>query len=410
MDNNEEKIIIPHGQADNSSSDETPEVTAVFSDAQYTEAQPDTATESVNVAEQATEQSADQNGSTMQSATFPEDVEPVDIFATQEEKTAEASAPAKSDTRMSNNPFSSRNRYQANTNNNTTDVPQFFNDAIIANTPVEQPKSSKKGLFIGLGIGVVVIILVTVLAIFLPKMGNKLVTTQNGKQLNANSKTLFYQYANKLLYNTDSTNALSENFDSNKKYYYMDKVVIDSDYDDSAAYDTQYLNGLSELYDKFYKKFNEDNKDIDNTLAKNTMTDYSELLEFFRSDPRSVVYSNEVILDSYLSGGLTAAKNKAKTLIKNDSTNSYLVTIYNIKKDSIDTSIKVIEQYEKNGCAKDGKLVMKCANKIQVEMKGDKFITQIAKNLDGEAISLADNNYYQLSARCWEIAKMLEGK
>ena len=408
MDNNEERMVIPHGPAAENGSNETPNKASDFSsdqdsNTQSTQSTPKPITDTVISHEEPIEQPS----------TAPSDTEPVDIFATPEERAAEPTAITGSSTHVNNTPFNSRNRYQEQSRNKFNNVPQFFSDAISASTPIEQPKSKKKGLFIGIAIGGVLLIGTTLIIIAIlttNRTPQGVITSLYGKQLNVDSKGLFYQYANKLLYDSTSSEPISGSYDSQKEYSYMTKIIIDSDYNDNSSYDIKYLGELSEAYTKFKEDFFNKNEMIDNNYAKNRIADYGELLEYFKEDPREMLSSDEVIMDAYLANGLNSAKGKTQQLLDKKSDNSYLSELYEIKKASIQTSLKMITKYDANNCTKNGTLVYSCVNKITVERKDDESITHIASDLDNRAVSLADNNYSQLAIRCWEIKQILEGK
>ncbi len=346
------------------------------------------------------------------------DTEPVDIFASPEERAAEAANTQKdtSNTVTSNNPdnhhianspFSSRNHFQSSANTTDPNIPQFFNDAIIANTPIEQPKKSKKGLIIGAIIGCLVLVGVAITATL---MINKTPQSPDDKLANISAKELFYQYANKLLNDNTSSEPFEDSYDSKKEYAFMSKVVIDSDYNDTDSYDKAYLEELSTAYAKFQEKFLKDNEKIGNNYAKDQITDYSRLLEFFKEDPRDMLWSNKVIMDLYVTNGIDSAKAKTQELLNKKSNNNYISALYDIKKDSIQTSLKMITKYNANGCVKSGELISSCVSETTIDTKDGEPITHIARNLDKTAISLANKNYKQLATRCWDIKQTLEGK
>ena len=116
-----------------------------------------------------------------------DDTEPKDIFDTSDsiEQSDKAAAPQTSEDAAPSSAAPKKSNYaqrrsggmrnisdtEAATPAPTAHTPQFFNDAMVANTPVEAPRKSKKGPVIVIAITLTVILLVVLAVVLLAKNG-----------------------------------------------------------------------------------------------------------------------------------------------------------------------------------------------------------------------------------------------
>ena len=193
------------------------------------------------------------------------DTEPVDIFASPEERAAEAANTQEntSNTVASNNPdnhhianspFSSRNHFQSSTNTTDPNIPQFFNDAIIANTPIEQPKKSKKGLIIGAIIGCVVLILTAIIIIIIIHKQNSPQGTSDTAPINkpasANLVDAYNRFFNYLVFGKDSNESAPDS-------ELASGIYADLRLDErNPEKNKNYFSSLNEKLESFIKSYN----------------------------------------------------------------------------------------------------------------------------------------------------------
>ncbi len=346
-----------------------------------------------------------------------EDSEPVDIFASAEEQAAEsaqAAAPAPQPTatapgtsRLANNPFNSRNRFQTQNTQPNSNVPQFFNDAIIANTPVEQPKSSKKGLFIGIGIGAVALIGIMLLIISLVGKGG-LVPNGNINQdgINVSSKTDFYRYANTILFGNDSTDKLQGNYEADKNYDISNHIY------NSKDFDTEYANKVFALFDAFYDKFKNDNPNISTGSAYNYINDYKNLVDFIRTNPSGEKFDDDYIALQFVKRGESETENEIKSILKayDDDNNTYKKTFYEQKNTELTSMLEYLKQAKAKGCINGSDISQSCAEKYFYKNNQGEDLREIIRESRADSYEYLNDRYAQIIYDCWEITMALEGE
>lgn len=348
-----------------------------------------------------------------------EDSEPVDIFASAEEQAAESAqaatpapqptTPTPSTPRSANNPFNSRNRFQAQNTQPASNVPQFFNDAIIANTPIEQPKSSKKGLFIGIGIGAVALIGIMLLVLSLVGKGGKggggEIVDINGTRINIASKPLFYKFANYTLYGKDSEAVISEVKDDDL-YEYNKHIYA------SKEFDQNYAKDISNRYNSFYDKFYSDNPNTTTSFLDSKIKHYKTLLDFIALNPSSEELSHDHIMEIYVNQGKEAANKEAEKVLKpfNDESNEFASEFYNLKKADFESSILFMDKIKAAGCISGGTVNEACFNKTRALNSDGSDLKEEIGQYDADAYNLVADDYRHIGLDCWEIKDAFEGE
>ncbi len=228
-----------------------------------------------------------------------EDAEPVDIFASDSESTPETPAETAPTSHLSNNPFNSRSRFQSTNKPKSTEVPQFFNDAIVASTPIEEPKKFNKGLIFG-GIAVIAILLVVVIVLVVipkpnPNQGGDEGQPYVEPQASSKLKKQFIKYYNYLMANVDSEEEEAYIEYSEKSGIYADNLIkgfINVKNKDG------YFDTLKGYFDNFQKTYIEeygDNsvEDIDNYYyycAKYSTLPIQTLINHYSEDGKAETY------------------------------------------------------------------------------------------------------------------------
>jgi hypothetical protein len=407
--NEDGSLGIPHGAP---SEEETPSEAPIV---------PNAAEELLNnSANTSTEDQLDISHDTpIENQTVPVNSEPIDIFAQQGAITPNDMAPESNigedtptslnatsqtttnptaQTHLSSNPFSNRNHYQHSSQKTGNNIPQFFSNAIAANTTtVRAPRKSRKGLFIGIGIGLLALIAVIALL--------SSITIFSGKPNYKESKSAFNRYANKLLFNSDSDKDIPDR-EKNTSYSY--EAMQQNNY----AIDSSYIFDLISLYDNFsaslakldqskldekLKTYAEENKSALIFIQKYSNAEelaYDDIYELYAASPDD---ANSAI-ESYLS-------------LFSDGNNSYMVKYKSYKEEEFNIALKLAEEYANSGCL--SKTVdQQCIDSVIAMDKNDIGIGDLSSNMfanSNSASQLIQASYSDLSMFCWEIRDMLNG-
>jgi len=328
--------------------------------------------------------------------------EPVDIFATPDEKAAEAAETANTPrtSHLSSNPFNTR-RYQAPTNQPRSAVPQFFNDAIVANTPVSLPKTKKKLPVVPIVIAVVIIAIIVGL-VFLLSKGPSII----GGGVNfSESKQKFNTYANKLLFDIDSDKDIPDR--DNKEEY----SVIDKKYK-TETLEESYISSLISSYDNYSTALGKLNQDKLDAKLKEYTAENKKLLEFIKAFSIEEPFDYDDLLDAYTKGDTTISIKIGKYLDHfNNENNSYSATYKAYKTVEFENLMKIIEKYDSFGCFNGG-IDQACVNKVMTTDFDDADINNLYEemvNSSESASSFVESAYSDLLLYCWEIRDMLKG-
>ena len=264
-------------------------------------------------------------------------------------------------THLSNNPFSNRNHYQHSSQKTSSDIPQFFSNAIAANTTTAQaPRKSRKGLFIGIGIGAIVICIIIITVLLLK---NTVTNDDNGSiasRLKSNTKQLFYSYGNYLLFGIDSNDKINMNNLSTAEYSYLYKINSGA-----GIYDQNYANTLSEKFAAFADKAKKDYNNEESQMI-GIINEYSELLDFIKSNPTRDELSLDALYKEYLTNGKAGAEQRASTQLKPYNTdNESIQMFYDAKLNSYNSFILYLESLKANGCIVNNEINTTCEAKIK---------------------------------------------
>ena len=407
--NEDGSLGIPHGA---SSEEETPSEAPVA---------PNAAEELLNnSANTSTEDQLDISHDTpIENQTVPVNSEPIDIFAQQGaivpndmapgsnisedtptsfNATSQTTTNPTAQTHLSSNPFGNRNHYQHSSQKTSPNVPQFFSNAIAANTTtVRTPRKSRKGLFIGIGIGLLA--LIAVIAIL------SSITIFSGRPNYKEQKSAFNRYANKLLFNSDSDKDIPDR-EKNTSYSY--ETMQQNNY----TIDSSYIFDLISLYDNFsaslakldqskldekLKTYAEENKSALIFIQKYSNAEelaYDDIYELYAASPDD---ANSAI-ESYLS-------------LFSDGNNSYMIKYKSYKEEEFNIALKLAEEYASSGCL--SKTVdQQCIDNVIAMDKNDIGIGDLSSNMfanSNSASQLIQTSYSDLSMFCWEIRDMLNG-
>ncbi len=398
MDNNEERMVIPHGPAAENGSNETPNKASDFSsdqdsDTQSTQSTPEPITNTVISHEEPIEQPS----------TAPSDTEPVDIFATPEERAAEPTAITGSSTHVNNTPFNSRNRYQGQSHNKFNNVPQFFSDAIIANTPIEQPKRSKKGLTIGIAIGSIVLFSLLLIVILTVRKSNNDTSKLTQASIKSETKELFYSYANFILSGKDSKEPVTLDNINYSSYAYLKNINTAA-----GLYNQSYANELSERFSNFAQKAKQDYGEEKGQIIS-MIDNYIELLTFIKSNPSRKELSTNTIVNTYLNDGESSAKNKIDSILSEYSKdNDIYKPFYEARRKSYESIIFHLKTLKENGCIKNSSINETCASTAQPKTIPDNYEPYAFVTYEAEAEYVVDTRVSDIASDCIHIASILE--
>lgn len=317
----------------------------------------------------------------IENQTVPVNSEPIDIFAQQGaiapndmapesnisedasmsfNTTSQTTTNPTAQTHLSNNPFSNRNHYQHSSQKTNPDIPQFFSNAIATNATVQAPRKSRKGLFIGIGIGAIVICIIIITILLLK---NTVTHDDNGSiasRLKDNTKQLFYSYGNYLLFGIDSNDKIDMNNLSTAEYSYLYKINSGA-----GIYDQNYANTLSEKFTAFADKAKKDYNNEESQMI-GIINEYSELLNFIKSNPTRDELSLDALYKEYLTNGKAGAEQRASTQLKPYNTdNESIQMFYDAKLNSYNSFILYLESLKANGCIVNNEINTTCEAKIK---------------------------------------------
>ena len=253
---------------------------------------------------------------------------------------------------MRNNPFNSRTRFQSTDKPKSAEVPQFFNDAIIANTPVEEPKKGNKGLIIGGIVAILVLLAVVIVLVVLPKPNpdqkeddeKPYVEPQASSEL----KKQFAKYYNYLMANVNSEDENAYIEYSQKNGIYADNLikgfVTRKNRDD-------YFNTLKDYFDTFQdtyiEEFGRDNEidDVNNyyyLCAKYSALPIQTLISRYNENGKAETYK-------YI-------QNRYSIESKNKRVATYFENMTKYEQNNLD----LVDLGAKNNCITGTRLDMNC--------------------------------------------------
>ena len=303
-----------------------------------------------------------------------EDAEPQDIFAAEESEAAPASSepedspmqPAAQNP-LTSNPNPSGQSYAqrrsggrrdfSNMNNQSaqsSQAPQFFNDAMIANTPVEQPRQSKKGLIIAVGIGVLVLVLVGAFAFFFLNKAKvdaekQVVDGRNTKSLSGKVRKKFNVYANYILSGEEKEDEIPESKPLTSK---IQSIYSSSDSTEVSLYTSK----ASELFDDFINSFKEEIKLTE--VVKTYKKDFDATIYTLTTSPLSY----DEIYDRYIQGGTSSAENYVDSIL-GDNIDSHLIK--SRQKEHASVYIQELDLFNRASCIVNKEVVNSCVDAIK---------------------------------------------
>jgi len=338
-------------------------------------------------------------------------VEPVDIFATEAEKAAEANQQSGApNSHISNSPFNSRSRFRPTNTQANPQMPQFFNDAIVANTPIAPAKKSHKGIIIGAIVAIIAIgAMVAVLLMsssnnnIIANIAGSYITDSDDQKINVSSKNLFYKYANEALYGIDSEEVIKK---EQGAYAYSSKIYA------SEEFDQNYAKNLLEKYNTFYDKLRADNKDIEETQLFNVTQNHKNLLTFISLNPSNENLEIEHILQVYAKNGRSSAVAESNKVLEpfNNGDDSYATDFYEMKKELFENVIEYSDKLSEAGCLKNKSINSTCVGKTPVANSQGKDLAEIITSADNRIYDTVSSTYRQIGQDCWEITNIIEGK
>ena len=304
--------------------------------------------------------------------------EPVDIFASSDTSASEEAAPAAissgtSERHIASNPFHSRNRFQSNASTNTTlansNVPQFFNDAIVANTPIERPRQSKKGLLIGVAIGAILLIGIVVgVTLFINKStqeNNPASLGKNTKKLSQNVINKFNKYANFII----SGNANENDIPASRPF----DCKISEIYASSTDVKKNYIETANNLFNEFTNEFK---KEIELTaIVKSYQDNLNATVYSLTTEPLSIVGN---VYDKYIQSGKSAAEQYVNSYLGSDLDKNI---VKSREKTYYYALVEELELFKNNSCIKNGEVITSCTDKIASSGK-QKIIDKVQVSYD----------------------------
>ncbi|MBO4855280.1 hypothetical protein J5500_02645 [Candidatus Saccharibacteria bacterium] len=337
--NNDGNVKIPHGPQ----ADETPNEAPDFSSKDNRkDVDKTTPVESNSETEISHEEPIEPTNANAAPETA--DTEPVDIFATKEEqaesdKQTETSA---STSHIGNNPFGNRNHYQGKAPK--SNVPQFFSDAVVASTPINQPKGKNKLLLIGAGIGVIIVAAILVFTVIVPSVSNSMLK-QKISTNNREIRKVFNQYAHFILDGTDSEDNIEE-YDQSKEYN-ITKIYRQED--PSAL--TNFYRTANEKFTKVKDKINE--LYPERTEYSTKIADYASDFELSYSHAIYGDYSEEILIRKFLQSNRDSALSDVENFYKKYATENYSSTYIGDAINYYESIINIIAFYKDNKCSSE---------------------------------------------------------
>lgn len=303
-----------------------------------------------------------------------EDAEPQDIFAAEEPEATPAPSepedppmqpaaqnPLTSGSNSSGQSYTQRRsggrRDFSNMNNQpapqSPQAPQFFNDAMIANTPVEQPRQSKKGLIIAVGIGILVLVLVGAFAFFFLNKAKvdaekQVVDGRNTKSLSGKVRKKFNVYANYILSGEEKEDEIPESKPLTSK---IQSIYSSSDSTEVSLYTSK----ASELFDDFINSFKEEIKLTE--VVKTYKKDFDATIYTLTTSPLSY----DEIYDRYIQGGTSSAENYVDSIL-GDNIDSHLIK--SRQKEHASIYIQELDLFNRASCIVNKEVVDSCVNAI----------------------------------------------
>ena len=290
--------------------------------------------------------------------------------------------------------------------NNNVATPEFFNSAMAANTPVEQPKRSRKGLFIGIAAVVAVVFIGVIALIAAARFRGGSTANPLSAQLKKETKELFYSYANFLFYGKESKEPITSSSIKGNNYEYLKSINTAA-----GIYDQSYANTLGERFSSFAEKAKQDYGDQGGQII-DVIDEYTELLNFIRSNPAREELSTDVIGNAYLNNGRASAESMAKSLLSEYSKeNSVYQPFYEAKQNGYEAIINYLDLLTEENCIQNGIINNSCASKVRLPKDApEDYDLHVYLKYEDEAKNIVDTRVANLASDCIHIASLLEDK
>ena len=148
---------------------------------------------------------------------------------------------------------SDEEQYNAATSlSSNPNTPEFFSDAVMANTVAPQPKRSRKGLIIGL-IVVAILIIGAICAIVGTRSG--IIGSAGEDDLSGNLKEEYRRFINLLVANNESSEKLDYNEIHKKQDKYFAQLIIDRTKESYSVDRSEYIEKLNNQFNKVEKLY-----------------------------------------------------------------------------------------------------------------------------------------------------------
>lgn len=337
--------------------------------------------------------------------------------------------------------------------NPTTDSTSNSGDIVLPSDPT--PSRSRRGLFVGLAIGAVAIlvIILVVLLVNNPQSGSNVAAggddggssagsgdgdgggsgnsdgsdgPGNSSNLadsggldfvpaDADPKAIFYSYANKLLYDIESSDPIIEELDT-YDYAYQETLFGDD------GLDLTYFNQLYQTYNAFYAQLQAVQQTVANPEALYSLaTDYKELLDFIRVNPFSADFSDEHLVEIYVNSGLDAAKTAAEEALNRlpskpidaatgeqpGDYNVYSANFYKTKEQDFRYVLDYLNRVQAAGCSLDDADCL--ATKVSDSTEDGGSLRELMQEYYEDSEHRLSRFYDDVGSECYSISLLLAG-
>ena len=292
---------------------------------------------------------------------------------------------------------------------------EFLNSLQVPDSVVEGsgPQKPKTGLIIAVVIAVIILVGVSIAA-FLSFSNTPSTPTIAQNQSDPTPSSLFYTYANDLLYGTDSTDPIGDQEDEYYGYNYTKKIF------NGPESNQKYFDSIYQKFNTFYQSLR--SSGITSGNLYDAATDYKLLLDFLKINPSSETFSYENVRESYLENGEDAAKNTANDILSRiPKNNKYANSFLNFKTNEFNDEIEYLFGLNAHECIEEGVIDPSCEMEFNImrvsELQQQNQDQNQSENQDddqnnSETLNNADdllNSYYRsLGSKCWDIKKAIE--
>lgn len=263
--------------------------------------------------------------------------------------------------------------------------------------------SSKKKLVIVLGACITaVIVIVGIVALAFSRSGTQTVGGDTNTNTNIGSKGDFYSYANKILYDKDSQDVITEEL-RRGEYAYSQWVY------NSTEFDQDYFDQMYQKYNNFYEKLFQENPDLTNGAVYESTTDYKRLLDFMAINPSGEEFSHDYIMEVYVNDGRDVAAEKADEILSRIPDNDYAISFHELKEIDFTSTIEFLDRLDEAGCIVDEEIDEECLGYIDDINDDGESLSSIISSKDAEAYNFLNDCYEHIGIDCWQIKNALEG-